>query len=312
VRHEAGGRERPTRIQDWSAIDWRWAVRLANQGYGAEDIARILRKKPARSKAPYSMKYMRLLEEKGPERANAYARRTAEKAVDWARKNPAIRDRGAAVEELVRIQEAADSIDWLQHGGPDLRRALEGLFMVGEQLGGISFGLALRDWAERVGMEMQYVRYRRDKLIELAWLRRTAPDGTSRSDRFRLRAPRLHSLTCPVPQSLHTGGETVHGAAPSAGSPDPLDHPDRQGRFLDRANRRCAISHDAFRPLALGDLAWYALSLLPQALEEVVAGDLLDRLAIEYGTFGAAEADRATHRAERDAYSGTTRVAAHA
>ena len=112
------------------------------------------------------------------------------KAVAWAIERPAIRDPASAIVAVTEIATAADSLPWSTYGGPGARRALEGAFIVAESLWRVAFGLALQDWAERVGQDKRTLETNRDTLLRLGWLQRNANDRPGRTARYTLRKPR--------------------------------------------------------------------------------------------------------------------------
>ena len=293
-------------MNDYSRVDMSYAVRLANRAYDADMIFRALAQKPSGRREPGSVKYQRLLDSRGRDAADAYARRTAEKAIVFVASNPRIVDRTDAFVRLTEIKALADAMPWGLYAGPGARRALEGAFCVAERMGGLSFGLSLREWAEICGQETRTTRTNRDRLVDLGWLQRNTDDRLGRTARFRLRAP----------AHIHSNGR--YECADSGG--------------------RAWLGHDAFRPEALGDLGWYLLSLTesrrplrelsiragidPAELEDIlgvmVHADLvvgveqvarvadpipfLDVVATRRGTLGRAEADRAQHQREREEF----------
>jgi hypothetical protein len=234
-----------TRI-DTSRQDMSWACRLANRGYDQTGIRNALAAKPSGRRAPGSIKYQRLLETRGLEAADAYAIRTAANAVSWIAANPAIKDRPAGLVSIIEIESLAGALPWLLYGGAGARHALEGVFVVAERIGSLSFGLALREWSELVGEHERLIRGHRDTLIDLWWLRRNRADRNGRTARFSLRPGRhIHS----------------HGRSECAPAAD-----------------RGWLAHDAFRPEALGDVGWYVLSVLtqPRTVDDVSVRTGLD------------------------------------
>jgi hypothetical protein len=315
-RHDIEGHEplrRPRealggRVTDYSRADMSYAVRLGNRSYNADMIFRALAQKPSGRREPGSLKYQRLLDTKGRDAADAYARRTAEKAIAFVASNPKIIDRTDALVRLTEIKALADALPWGLYAGPGPRRALEAAFSVAEKIGGLSFGFSLREWSDTCGQDTRTTRTHRDLLTRLGWLDRNPDDRLGRTARFRLRTPtHIHS----------------NGRYECAGS----------GGFA-------WLAHDAFRPEGLGDLGWYVLSLTesrrplhelsirsgvdPAELEDVVGilshadlvviddraqvsrvADLippLDEIARRRGTDGRGDADRAEHQREREAF----------
>jgi hypothetical protein len=187
--------------RDLSAEDMGYAVRLANRGYDVEQIRRALAAKPKKGLERGSLKYLRLLDERGHEAAESYARRTAEKAIAFVRENPPIRTRPEAIARIAEVRATADALPWFTYGGPAARRALEGALRVAERVGSLNFGLALREWSLLAGMEFDRLRRERNRLLELGWLRRNPGDRDGRTSRYGLRRPRhiqprtAHSLT---------------------------------------------------------------------------------------------------------------------
>jgi hypothetical protein len=232
--------------RDYSREDMSQAVKLANRGYDVTMIFRALAAKPSGRRDPGSVKYQRVLDERGRDAADAYARQTAERAVEFVASHPAITDRPSAFLRLVEIQGIAGGLPWAVYAGAGVRRALEGTFIIGERIGGLSFGLALREWSEIAGQDERATREHRDALVRLGWLRRNPNDRAGRTGRYALR----------VPTHIHSHGRSE--CADSAG--------------------RAWMAHDAFRPTALGDLGWYVLASLsaPRSL-----GDLSLRTGLD-------------------------------
>lgn len=302
--------------RDNSRDDMSFALRLANRKFSAEQILRELSVKPSGRRAPGSLKYQRILDDRGCDAANAYARRTAEKAIAFVKANPPILDRPTAVLSVWGIEGAADSLPWGTYGGAGPRRALEAVFVVAERTGGLKFGLALREWSELAGQSFEAIRAHRDRLIVLGWLRRNQDDRPGRTSRYVL---------C-KPSHIH------------------ISHIHSQGDVGDvnvgHTQERPWLPHDAFREDGLGDRGWYVLlscTTTPTPLHEIalrtgygedelsdivreleVAGLVtvgddgtvcriedparLDLVAEQRGTAGLGEADRKRHREERAAF----------
>lgn len=293
--------------RDASADDMAYAVRLANRAFSAEQIFRALSAKPSGRREPGSLKYQRLLDGRGRDRADAYAWTTAEKAIAFVQANPAITDRPSALVKLLELEAVAGALPWAVYGGASARRALEAAFVVAERVGGLSFGLSVREHAELTGHDFERIRVDRRVLTDLGWLRRDPSDRLGRTSRFSLRRGfHIHS---------HQGDLNV-------------------------GTDREWLAHDGFRDRALGDLGWLVLSLLAApvsthalalrtgldqtALEDVcskleraglmriVDDDLihrandvvsaLDHAARDLGTIGAGDADRERHRVDREAF----------
>lgn len=292
---------------DYSRADMSYAVRLANRSYDADMIFRALAAKPSGRRDPGSLKYQRLLDTKGRDIADSYAKQTADKALAFVASSPRIVDRTDALVRLTEIKALADAMPWGLYAGPGARRALEATFSVAEKIGGLSFGLSLREWSETCGQDLRATRTHRDLLVRLGWLLRNPDDRLGRTARFRLRTP----------SHIHSHGR--YECADSGG--------------------RAWLAHDAFRPEGLGDLGWYVLSLtesrrpvrelslragvdaaeLEDLLGLMTHADLvavddghvvrvadpiayLDAIAMRRGTSGRAEADRALHEREREAF----------
>jgi hypothetical protein len=287
-----------------------FALKLANRGYDEHSIFRALAKKPSGGRDHSSIKYQRLLDERGRDAADAYARRTAERAVIFVGENPKILDRTDALVRIAEIEAKADALPWQLYFGPGLRRTLDAAFVVAERSGKVNPGLALREWAEIAGQTFSTVRTNSQKLLDLGWLVRLSPDPKWKTGRYGLR----------LPSHIHS-----HGRSECVGT-----------------GGRAWVAHDAFRPECLGDLGWYVLRLMdsrptahelsirggidPDDIDDVLAvmerADLfvvdeagrlhrvsdpipaLDDLARTRGTLGSAQADRAQHRREREAYRG--------
>lgn len=116
-------------MTDYSRADMQYAVRLGNRGYDVDMIFRALATKPSGRRDPGSLKYQRLMDTKGRDVADAYARQTAEKAIAFIANNPRIIDRTDA---LVRITERSRrsptpcpgaSTPALAHAGHSRRRS---------------------------------------------------------------------------------------------------------------------------------------------------------------------------------------------
>jgi hypothetical protein len=301
---------------DYSRQDWSYALRLANRGYDERMIFRALAAKPSGRRDPGSIKYQRILDERGRDAADAYAQHTAEGALAWVAANPAIRDRVSALVALLQIRGAAESLPWAIYGGPGVRRALEAAFLAADRLGGVRLGLPLRRWAELAGVTFDSIRERRDKLVRMGWLCRDPRDRPGRTARYGVRLP-----SCVLPTFTSQGGLNV-------------------GALVITHSAHRLLAHDAFRGGALGDAGWYVahslngrreplreLGLRTGIREEAlwdlmarldragvieVADDTaslaphlfprLDAIASASGTQGAGEADRLRHLRERNAF----------
>jgi len=287
-----------------------YACRLANRGYTVEQIADELSGKRSGKRQRGSVKYRRIFETKGIDAADRYARRTAEKAVSWILAHPKILDRNEAVLRVLEIEATADALPWGVYGGADLRRNLQAAFVVARRVGGVRFGLSLREHAGIAGQDLSQTRANRNALHDLGWLRRNSRDRPGRTSRFGLRTP-SHI------QPTGEGGLNVQGAG---------------GRYL---------SHDAFRPDALGDAGWYVLAsaavpigrrelalrtgydeetlldhlarmehlglmcltdsgLVSHAIDDL--GPLLDAAATLFSTSGALDADNARYKRDRELF----------
>ena len=281
-----------------------YAVRLANRDYTAEQIFRALSAKPSGRRESGSIKYARLLAERGQERADTYARATAEKAVRFVQANPAIKDRPSALVRLIELESVAGGLPWAVYGGTSARRALEAAFVVAERVGGLSFGLSVREHAELAGHGFEQIRADRRTLTDLGWLRRDPSDRLGRTSRFSLR------------RGLH-----IHS---------------HQGDLNVGADRHW-LAHDAFRVPGLGDDGWLVLSIAaaPVSMQLLAARSgfdhdtleaicsklegfgllnaddhvvhrvsaitqVLDAAAEALGTVGAADTDKERHRLERE------------
>lgn len=280
-----------------------YAVRLANRDYERHQIVEALMS---------DEEVLRLQQSAGAAKARRFAETTAEKALAFVRTNPAIRDRQAALIRILELEAFADALPWGLYGGPGPRRALEAMFVVAENLGGVEFGLALRQHAEIAGQSFERIRTHRASLDSLGWIRRNPRDRPGKTSRFALRRP-SHIQPLP-PRGLNVG----------------------------HREDRAWMPHDAFREDALGDEGWYVLSLIfaPTSLRELasrsgfdedaleaIVGPLvrggvvdlddagrcfrveavlprLDDLADRCGTAGQAKADRARHRRDREEFRG--------
>ncbi len=98
-------------------------------------IFRALAAKPAGRRDPGSMKYQRILDMRGRDAADSYAKRTAENAIAFVQANPPIKDRTDAMIRILELEALADSLPWMIYAGPGARRALEGAFTVAERVG---------------------------------------------------------------------------------------------------------------------------------------------------------------------------------
>jgi hypothetical protein len=229
----AGTRVKPRRKRkqrDHSRDDMVYATRLANKGYSAERIAACLGTKPSRSKPWGSVKYHAILETRGMDAANAYARRTAEKAVTWVLENPAVRDPSSALVRIFELEATAWALPWNIYGGAGALRALEAGFLVAERAHSLKIGLSLREWAELAGMDKDTMVMHRGTLVDLGWMMRNPDDDPGRTSRFTIRRPSHIQFTRDM----------------NVGSPNPSD--------------RAWLNHDAFvRGGVLDDLGWYVL-----------------------------------------------------
>lgn len=295
--------------RDTSRDDWRWSLRLGNRGFSVDQIVRAISAKPSGRREPGSLKYQRLLDERGRDAADRYAVTTAERALRFIAENPAIRDATGAVVRLLELEGAADALPWGLYGGAGPRRALEAMFTIAEDLRTLRFGLALRQWCEIAGQPLDVIPTHRNTLLSLGWITRNPDDRAGRTSRFSLRLP-LHI-------HLHTGGMNVGLGA------------DREW-----------LAHDSFRPEALGDEGWLILRIAATscsvreiairagfsieatedhmahlASRQLVAVDdeggvvrttplvpALDAAAAYFGTKDRLDDDRAKHRREREAF----------
>ena len=289
--------------------DMSWALKQANQGRDAKQIARSLSEPPARKRPAGSTQYQRILRARGQDAAVQYATRTAEKAVAFVREHPKITDHAGAAMALVHIEAAADSLPWLPYCGPKARRALEAAFVVASRAGRVRIGLALREWAEIAGLDFDTIVTQRNVLQRAGWLHRDQNDVPGRTSRFTLRKP-SHILSC------------------------------QEIGMWDTADRAW-LSRDAFREDALGSVGWLILrgvSAVPEsrcllqtkigldpdelwryllAFEKAgvcTVGDdsirrttddlipLLDKIAMEYGTAGELVRMQWKHKGDRQAF----------
>jgi hypothetical protein len=281
---------------DYSSQDMSFAVRLANQGRGVAQIERALSKIPKSGRPPISVKYVRLVNEKGLDTANAYARLTAEKAVTWVKENPRVSDRASGLVRLGELQALADGLPWALYGGVRARRLLEGAYVTAERLDSLRFGLALRQWSEQTGVEFDAVRKGRKMLTDLGWLQRNPRDRNGRTSRFLLSRPRHIQ---PLPATF-----TSHGMRCECG---------------DSGDAKCWLPHDAFRPRALSDAGWYALAsmsvegvtLRELELQTGIVGDELVGLVVSMDRFGVVEFDGSVVRRGPDLVAGLDAIAAH-
>ena len=216
--------------RDYSREDISYALSLVRLGYTPDHVRRALTAKPSGRRDPGSVKYMRLLESRGKDTADAYMTRTVDKAFSYAAENAAIKDRNDAILRLLELEAAANALPWAIYAGAGVRRTLEAAFAVGDRTGGVRFGLALRAWAETAGQSFETIRTNRDMLVRLGWLRRNPNDRPGRTGRYTISRPS---------HIQHTGIENVGDAT-----------------------TRTWLAHDAFRPDALGDYGWYVLATL--------------------------------------------------
>ena len=193
-------------------------------------IFRALAAKPAGRRDPGSMKYQRILDMRGRDAADSYAKRTAENAIAFVQANPPIKDRTDAMIRILELEALADSLPWMIYAGPCARRALEGAFTVAERVGGVSFGLSLREHAELVGQPLRVLRGHRDALLVLGWLSRNPGDRPGLTSRISLRTP------------THIQSRVISECAYSVGP-----------------HRGALLAHDA---LAEWDCGWYLLHVV--------------------------------------------------
>lgn len=302
--------------KDTSREDMAWAVRLANKNFDEKMIFRALSAKPSGRREPGSLKYQSILERRGKDAADRYARRTSQKAVEFVQANPMIRDRTAGLVRLLELESAANTLPWAVYAGPAMRRALEAAFVVAERVGSVKIGLAIREHAEIAGQGFDQVRAYREVLMDLGWMRRNSSDRPGRTSRFTLR----------LPSHIHSHQEVGMWGT--------------RGASVGRSTDREWLGHDAFRDGGLGDAAWYilALTVVPatlqelgfrsgfgdESLEEIVAvlerselvrvddegavsrnpdlHERLDVVAEERGTAGSAEVDHERYCRDREAF----------
>jgi hypothetical protein len=283
---------------DHSRDDATYAAKLANRGYSVDQIASAIAKIPKGGKSPASMKYVRVMQERGLDAANAYAKRTAEKAVAWVKANPPVRDQASGLVRLAELDALVGLVPWGVVWSPRTRRVLEGALGVAEHAKSLRFSLALRQWSTLTGVAYEPIRWERNRLIEIGWLRRNQNDRSGRTSRFGLRAP------------LHIQGPRSHSTFTSHEGRCECGVVGREG---------CWLAHDAFRPQALGDVGWYALAstsdqavtLRELELQTGIAHDELLDLVLTLDRFGAARFDGSLVRRGPDLVAGLDAIAAH-
>jgi hypothetical protein len=309
--------------RDYSREDMAWAVRLANKGHDATMIARVLRTKPSGKRGgAYSMKYQRLLDERGRDAACRYAERTARKAVEFVKANPMIQDHIGGTARLIHITRAADEQDWTDH--PGARKALEAAVHIalGLPYPTVVFGLSDRQWAETAGQSRDSLRRNRDRLVKLGWITRNPDDLPGRTSRYRLdipdpfKSPPRGDVWQEEAERLREkyGPDVLRGVPPTA---DPFNSHhigDMNGepRGPDCWAYPMALSpaHDLYRPGAYGDVGWLWAHRAVRELDRWDGHELppfgwkfswppADWFAERYGTLGEGARDRRIHDDER-------------
>jgi hypothetical protein len=208
--------------------DLAWALRLANRGYSEEQIFRAL---VSGKFAPGSATYAQILHKKGRARADAYARRTARKAIAIVREHPAFDGWVKALAFVADFRDKADALPWVAYASPGLRRSLEACFVVAERKGSVRFGLSIREHALLWGHSFAGTRDSRKSLSEMGWLLRNPDDRLGRTSRFRLALPPELSTpsSYPIADPALNGSVSHNDDSPHPRFGTPLAHSPNPG-----------------------------------------------------------------------------------
>ena len=286
-----------------------YALRLANRGYSADQIRRAL----------LDHHVVRHLQERaGFERVDAFARQTAERAVDQVRKVPSVDWPAQVVVRVAERRLAADSVPWPGRTGPTDRRVLEGAFLTASICKSVTFNMAVRTWGMRVGLPWSIVatsvkRLRHDRsALELV-----SRGGSARTSKYRIRSmvgtrtgSSLTQLFGDLPP-LSEWGWLAHDAFRSAALGDPgwmvtrWLRDDDPRKASDLAAATGIERHRAYA--VLGRLQHHEIATkaadgwvrIPDS--ELVAA--LDLVAVMAGTAGSLEADRRRYEQQRQGFA---------
>lgn len=291
-----------------------FAMKLRNRGYSLDQIRRAL----------LDHDVVRALHEQaGINRADRFARRTAERAVQLVTESPADRSPVQIVARVAEIRESADSVPWPGRTGSTDRRVLEGAYLTASICRSTTFNCSIRTWAARCGIGRQACTDAVKRLRDRGAVELVVRGGDQRAAKYRLaRMSRTRTSPSVIP-SVRVGDI----------GPDHLPAPEEH----------IWLAHDAFRREALGDAGWQITRWLhpadpvrawelaqvtgmerrrvyavlgklavaeialkdPSGWRRVASGQLprdLDAVAIAAGTAGSLEADRAQYEAERQRF----------
>lgn len=296
-----------------------WALRLANRGWDAEQIARDIWRGPA--VAAYVERF-------GKHKAEELTRDIGAWAVETVRLHPVDAWRAEVPARIAAIRDRINAAPIFNaRTAPTDYRATEVLYLTAVSAGSTAFRLSMRTGGVRGGMAETTFCSAVKRLRERGVVHRLAgswPVG---------RVPARYRIGSPVSRTGRTGGKDPSVRLLEFPSP-PI------ARLLD-PQWRLALQHDAFRPAALGDLGWLIVHRM-NAVEPLDVADLsqltgvglarlrrvarqlstagilvpgpdgwtapldvdplltvLERIARESGTSGALEADRTRHAADR-------------
>ena len=208
--------------------------------------------------------------QRGPERASAFAWTIVDKAIERTIEHPVGVWKSEVPQRIMRYRAAADL------AGLSLtdRRVAEGLYLTAFLARSTTFHLAARTCALRVGLPAMTVSRSLKRL---------------KAKRI-VRVQRKHTATIAALYRLQHPAGVTRGLPPQGGSLVPLGV-----SLVDPLGfERRLLSHDGFRPAALGDRGW----LFARALSDDLA-TLPDVTAVGDSVIETLEASGAVHRTRR-------------
>jgi len=261
------------------------------------------------------------------------AKRVTKAALDRAEAHPSELWRYEVPHRVVKYRCYADARPWPGRSGARDRRALEAAYLTALMARSTTFGLAARTWGERAGMDKESAN-RASKSLETTHraIRRATKGAPNIAARYRVRSAKRTSATVEQPP---LGGPTValrdilfvgvHLLDPTGTDRILLAHDAFRPAALGDAGwliTRSLSSHQAISPLELSKRTGVSAKRTDELLTTLgrygaatrdgqsytrafdpLLFDALDRIAMDAGTLGDLERDRAKHqrqRAERD------------
>ena len=212
-----------------------WALKLANRSYTAPMIERAIMRDAA---------IVDLLQTRGFAKASTVAARIAARALARRQEHPADEWRSEVPAKVVMYRQVADANPGIGRSAPTDRRVLETFYLTAILATSTTFNLAVRLGGERGGMsERTWAescrRLRHARVVEKV---HGSAEGR-RAAMYRLRAPRHETCT---KEPGGTGSSVQERTLPL-----PIQPVARE-----------LLSHDSFRPRALGDAGWQVVRWL--------------------------------------------------